>query len=147
MVPVPEEHVVDVMLHVARLVARASVVAWDDESVGDMFDEVDEVSRSLLSLVARSTTAGKELTDEEAADTLELSVREIRALTRDINDASQKSKREPLVALREATVVLRNGRSAQRQLLAMAEPVARSIRAHERSSLGDPPSVSAAPAE
>lgn len=147
MVPVPEEHVVDVMLYVARLVARASVVAWDDEGVAEMFDEVDEVSRALLSLVARSTTAGQDLSDEEAAKALELNVREVRDITRDINEISQKGKREPLLALREATVVLRNGRSVQRRLLAMAEPVARTLRAHERTSLDDLPSQPAAPAE
>jgi transcription initiation factor IIE alpha subunit len=135
MVPVPEEHVVDVMQHVARLVARASVVPWDDEAVADVFDEGDEAARSLLSLVARTTVAGKELSDEDAAQQLELNVREVRAIVRDVNDAAQRTKREPLLALREATVVLRNGRSVQRRIFAMVEPVARAIRAHERSSL------------
>src|SRR5690242_17401051 len=119
MVPVPEEHVVDVMQHVARLVARASVVPWDDEGVAALFDEVDEASRSLLSLVARATVAGKELSDEEAAAQLELNVREVRGIVRDVNDVAQRTKREPLLALREATVVLRNGRSVQRRLFAM----------------------------
>lgn len=135
MVPVPEEHVVDVMLHVARLVARASVVPWTDEAVAELFDEVDEASRSVLSLVARTTTAGKDLSDEDAAEALELSVREVRAIVRDINDGAQRGKREPLVALREAQVVLRNGRTVQKRLFTITEAVARTIRAHERASL------------
>jgi len=138
MVPVPEEHVVDVMMHIARLVARASVVPWTDEAVAELFDEVDEASRSVLSLVARMTLADKELSDEEAADKLELNTREVRAISRDINEAAQRSKREPLVALRETPVVLRNGRSVQKRLFVMAEPVARAIRAHERSTAEDP---------
>jgi hypothetical protein len=135
MVPVPEEHVVDVMLHVARLVARASVVPWTDEAVTELFDEVDEVSRSLLSLVARSTTAGKDLSDEDAAKSLELKTRDVRAITLDLNEAAQQEKRQPLVALRDASVVLRNGRTVQKRLFTMTESVARTIRAHERSTL------------
>jgi hypothetical protein len=110
-------------------------VPWDDEAVADLFDEGDEAARSLLSLVARTTVAGKELSDEDAAQQLELNVREVRAIVRDVNDAAQRTKREPLLALREATVVLRNGRSVQRRIFAMVEPVARAIRAHERASL------------
>jgi transcription initiation factor IIE alpha subunit len=135
MVPVPEEHVVEVMQHVARLVARASVVPWDDDGVAALFDEVDEASRSLLSLVARTAVAGKELSDEDAAQRLELNVREVRGIVRDVNDTAQRTKREPLLALREATVVLRNGRSVPRRMFAMVEPIARAIRAHERSLL------------
>ena len=136
MVPVPEEHVVDVMQHVARLVAEASVVPWDDDAVIELFDEVDEASRSVLSLVARTTAAGTEVSDEDAATTLELKVREIRAIVRQINELAQRTKREPVLALRETPVVLRNGRTVQRRLFAMSEAVARTIRAHERASLG-----------
>lgn len=136
MVPVPEEHVVDVMQHVARLVARASVMPWDDTSVADVFDEVDEATRSLISLAARNILAAKDLTDEDAATSLELNVREIRAIVRDVQEVSTREKREPLVSLRDTTVVLRNGRSVQKRVFAMSEPVARAVRAHERASLG-----------
>jgi hypothetical protein len=136
MVPVPEEHVVDVMQHVARLVARASVIPWDDTSVADVFDEVDEATRSLISLAARNILADKDLTDEDAATSLELNVREIRAIVRDVQEVSTREKREPLVSLRDTTVVLRNGRSIQKRVFAMSEPVARAVRAHERASLG-----------
>jgi hypothetical protein len=137
MVPVPEEHVVDVMQHVARLVARASVVPWDDESIVATFDDVDEASRSVLSLAARSVAANKDLTDEDAAKTLELSVREIKAIVRDLQEVAQREHREPMVALREASVVLRNGRTVQKRTFTMTDVVARAIRAHERASLGD----------
>lgn len=136
MVPVPEDLVVDVMQHVARLVARASVVPWDDESVAALFDEVDEASRSVLSLVARSTTAGRELSDEDTAEGLELNVREIRGIVRDLHDAAQRGKRAPILALREVSVVLRNGRTVQKRLFTMTDAVARAVRSHERRSLG-----------
>jgi hypothetical protein len=137
MVPVPEEHVVDVMLHIARLVARASVVPWTDESVHELFDEVDEACRSVLSLAARATLADRELTDDDAAVSLELTAREVRAIVRDINEGAQQSKREPILALRDESVVLRNGRTVQRRMLAMTEPVATAIRAHERGSVDE----------
>jgi hypothetical protein len=143
MVPVPEEHVVDVMQHVARLVARASVVPWDDEAVVALFDEVDEASRSVLSLVARTTVAGKEVSDEDAATTLELSVRELRTIIRDMVEVSQRMKREPIVVLRETPVVLRNGRTTQKRLFVMSEAVARMLRAHERGALTEAPSAPA----
>jgi hypothetical protein len=139
MVPVPEEHVVDVMQHIARLVARASVVPWDDTAVVELFEEVDEASRSLLSLAARATTTDKELSDEDAAARLELNVREIRSIVRDIVEVSQRNKREPILALRETSVVLRNGRTVQKRLFAMTDAVARAIRAHERKSLDEVP--------
>ena len=135
MVPVPQEYVVDVMLHISRLVARASVVPWTDEGVAELFDEVDEASRSVLSLVARATTAEKELSDEDAADSLELKVREVRTIVRDINEAATRTKHEPMLSLRDTTVILRNGRSVPKRLFAMTEVVAKAIRAHERSSL------------
>lgn len=147
MVPVPEEHVVDVMLLVARLVAKASVVPWTDDAVVELFDEVDEVSRSVLSMVARATTAGRDVNDEEAAESLELSVREIRAVIRDINEIGTRAKREPMLGLRDATVVLRNGRSASRRVFVMTDAVARAIRSHERASLGEAPAVPGDPAE
>jgi hypothetical protein len=147
MVPVPEEHVVDVMTYIARLVTRASVVPWTDEAITELFDEVDEASRSLISLVARRTTAAKDLSDEDAAASLELNVREVRAIMRDVNEVAQRDKREPILALRDTSVVLRNGRTMQKKMFVMAEPVARTVRAHERASLGEERSAPAATAE
>jgi hypothetical protein len=135
MVPVPDEFVVDVMQYVARLVARASVVPWTKESVELYFDELEEINRALLSVVSRAIVAGKDMSEEDAAESLELSTREIRGLVREINEGAQRNKSEPLVVLREATVQLRNGRTVQRRLFAMNESVARMIRAYERASL------------
>ena len=141
MVPVPQEHVADVMAHVARLVARASVGPWDDEALGEAFDSVDEACRSVLSLVARNVVSGKDVSDEDAAKALELNVREIRAIVRDLAEVATRVKREPILSLRETSVVLRNGRTVQRRMFAMAESNARALRAHERASLpgGDEP--------
>ena len=54
---------------------RASLEPWDSESVSRLFTDVDELTRSLLSVVARAASAGKELTERDAGDLLELSAR------------------------------------------------------------------------
>lgn len=138
-VPVPEELVVDVMSYIARLVARSSVVPWDDDAVVQLFDEVDEASRAVLAFVARAAATGKDVSEEDAAKAVELNVREIRTIVRDIHEIAQREKREPIVALREASVVLRNGRTVQRRMFVISEAVARTIRDHERASLGEAP--------
>jgi hypothetical protein len=141
MVPVPEDHVVDVMQYIARLVTRAAVVPWNKESVSDHFDEIEEVGRALLSFVARSTVAGKDVTEEDAASELEMSTREIREIAREINVGAQRKGFEPMFALREASIVLPNKRTVQRQVFSMADAVARMIRAHERATSPVAPST------
>jgi hypothetical protein len=133
MVPVPEEHVVEVMQYVTRLVTRASVLPWDDESVRAFFAEGDEASRSLLSLAARAMVANKQLSDDDASSSLELSNREIRAILRDLNERAMRDNREPLVTLRDAQVELRNGRTVDKRLFTMTEANARLLRAADRS--------------
>lgn len=133
MVPVPEDHVVDVMQYVARLVARASIKPWEPEDVDELFRLSDEVSRSLLSLVARAAVADKEITEEQVAKQLELNMRDIRAVMSEISDRARDGNREPVVASRETSVVLPNNRTVQRRIVVMAEPVARMLRAAERA--------------
>jgi hypothetical protein len=145
MVPVPDEYVVDVMQYVARLVARASVVPWTKEAIEAFFEDIEETSRALLSFVARSVVANKDVGSEDAAEALELNVREIRAITGEINEAANRSKFEPLIASREAEVQLRSGRTVQRRLYTMNEQVARMIRAHERAGLAQIESPATAP--
>src|SRR6476661_4203354 len=98
MVPVPDEFVVDVMQYVARLVARASVSPWTKEAMEDFFDGLEETNKALLSLVARHTVAGKDVGYDEAMEALELSQREIRAITGEINVAAQNNKFAPVMA-------------------------------------------------
>jgi hypothetical protein len=135
MVPVPNEFVVDVMQYVSRLVSQASLVPWDKEALGDFFDSIEETGKALLSLVARYTVADKDIGYDQASEQLELSDREIREIAREINMGAQRQHFEPLLVTRETAVQLRSGRTTQRWLFIMAEPVARMIRAHERADL------------
>src|SRR4029453_8318573 len=65
MVPVPEEHVQDVMQFILREMAKASLVPWDEESVTVLFHEIDEANRSLLAYVARATLSGTDITEPQ----------------------------------------------------------------------------------
>jgi hypothetical protein len=131
MVPVPEEYVMEVLQYMMRLVFRASVVEWDDEAVEDYFGRADELSRATLSLVARAALAGKTLTQQQAADFLQLNVRETTAIVREINEAVAQEKRSPLLALTASSEVLPNGRTRDVVALTMLLPHARMVRAAE----------------
>ena len=136
MVPVPDEFVVDVMQYVARLVARASVVPWTKEAIEEFFDDLDETNKALLSFVARHIVAGKDVGYDEATEALELSQREIRAVTPEINLVAQRNKYEPLMEAARPRSCCATDEQVQRWLFTMSDSVARMIRAHERADLG-----------
>ena len=98
MVPVPDEYVVDVMQYVARLVARASVVPWTKEAVEEFFEDLEEIESGLAVASWPAPSCRRRTSaSEEAAEALELSEREIRAITREINEAAKRNKYEPLI--------------------------------------------------
>jgi len=139
MVPVPEEHVQDVMQFVLREVAKASLEPWDEESVSKLFHEVDEEGRSLLAYAARATISGKELSEADAADLLQLRQREIAGIVRDLNDRVVNANRPNLVGTRVLTETLPNGRTVDKRVLWMNEEVAPLVHNVERAELADIP--------
>jgi hypothetical protein len=139
MVPVPEEHVQDVMQFVLREVAKASLEPWDEESVTKLFQDVDEESRSLLAYVARATISGKELSEADAADLLQLRQREMAGIMRDLNDRGAKANHPALVTTRTVTETLPNGRTTEKRVLWMHEDLAPLVHAAERAELADVP--------
>ena len=76
MVPVPEEHVLEVMGFVMRLATRPShdepPRAWDQDAVNEFFAKANEPTRGLLSILAHPKRAGKEFIPPDIARTLEL---------------------------------------------------------------------------
>lgn len=92
-VPVPEEHVQEVMEFVIRTIARANLQEWENDSMATFFAKCDEPSRALISVVARAANAGKDLTDQMAADFIELTVREMYGLQREINEAARRDRK------------------------------------------------------
>ena len=139
MVPVPEEHVQDVMQFVLREVARAALEPWDEESISTLFHEVEEEGRSLLAYVARAIAGGKEITEAEAANLLQLRPREIAGLVRDVNERAAKASRPNLVLNRVVTETLPNGRTMDKRVLTMSDELAPLVRDAERAELADLP--------
>lgn len=140
MVPVPEEHVEDVMQFVLREVAKASLEPWDEESVSALFHEIDEASRSLLAYAARAVMTGKELKESEAADLLQLRQREVVGIMRELNERASKANHPALVTTRIVTETLPNGRTTEKRVLWMSDEVAPLVRNAERDELAEVPS-------
>jgi hypothetical protein len=116
-----------------RLVFRASVLDWDDESVEEYFGRADELSRATLSVVARATVAGKTLTEQQTADFLQLNVRETTAIVREVNEAVTNERRPPLLSLTVSSEVLPNGRHREVRAITMLLQHARMVRAAEEA--------------
>ena len=91
MVPVPEEHVVEVMQHVTKLIQKASREPWDMDAIEDLFFEADEGVRSLLSVVASATLKGEDITASEVARALELKLRDLGPIQAPITEAAAGS--------------------------------------------------------
>jgi hypothetical protein len=140
MVPVPEQHVEDVMQFVLREVAKASLEPWDEESVSALFHEIDEASRSLLAYAARAVMTGKELKESEAADLVQLRQREVVGIMRELNERASKANRPALVTTRIVTETLPNGRTTEKRVLWMSDEVAPLVRNAERDELAEVPS-------
>lgn len=139
MVPVPEEHVEDVMQFVLREVAKAAMESWDAESVAAFYHDVDESSRSLLAYAARAMAAGKEVSELEAADRMQIRQRELAGIVRELNERASKANRPPLVTSRVATEVLPNGRTTEKRMLWMSSDLAPFVVEAERAELASVP--------
>lgn len=135
MVPVPDEHVEDVMQYILRAIARASIDPWDEASVGEVFGEVDEVSKSLLAYVARAALEGKELPDAEAAKLIQLSAREIMGVTNELTGLARDRNRPALIGSRTLEERLPNGRTLTKRVLMMDLDVAELVSQAERADL------------
>ena len=135
MVPVPEDHVGDVMQYVVRLMSQASIEPWDESSMEELFRDVDEPSRALLSAVAKESLSGKALPDAELTRTIELNWRETMGLLRELNDIARDDGHPPLIIRRTISEPLPNGRTKDVRVLAMNEEIAKLVYAADRAYL------------
>lgn len=131
-VPVPEEHVEEVMQFVLRAMTRASQEPWDDESIGKLFDEVDELSKALLAFVARAVSTGKDLSQNDAASMIQLSGRETMAIQRELNELARAAGRPTLISQRTINEPLPNGRTTEKRIFSMELDVAQLVRDAEQ---------------
>jgi hypothetical protein len=133
MVPVPEAHVEEVMRYMLNLSARATLVEWDEEGVREFFLEADEMTRAVLSIVARGALSSKDVTDQNLADFLQISMREAGSVLRELHESATRQKRPPFFLASQVTEELPNGRVRDKRVYAMAPNVARMIRAAEKA--------------
>lgn len=141
MVPVPEDRVQDVMQFVVRLVNQDALEEWDEESIAQMFEDVDEPSRALLSTVAQAVQEGDSRPVEDAAAIVELSPRELMGILREVNEMAMERSRPALLAQRMVSETLPNGRKRNVRVLSMTEELAPLVAAADRAHLlaeGDP---------
>ncbi len=137
MMPVPEEHVEEVMQFILRAIAKASIEPWDTESVNTLYNEVDEATRSLLAFVARASAEGTELADADAARRIQMTVRETAGIMNELNTLTRETNRPPLINVRVASERQPNGRVTERRVLYMDVELAEFIRQAEQAELAD----------
>jgi hypothetical protein len=137
MLPVPEEHVEEVMEFVLRAMAEASVEPWDAESIDALYNDVDEATRSLLAFIAREAADGGELIDAEAARRIQMTVRETAGIMNELNTLTRETNRPILVHVRLVSERQVNGRTTDRRVLQMDPDVAAFIRSAEQAELRD----------
>ena len=137
MVPVPEEHVLEVMGMVLRLAARRShdepPRAWDQEAVTEFFAKANEPTRGLLSFLAHPKRAGTEFIPPDIARALELEASEVSGLLGPLNRQFRRANRVPLFESRVHPETSPSGRTLKRRRLMMSEENARMVRAAEQA--------------
>lgn len=139
MVPVPEEHVEEAMAMVLRIVTRARLSPWDQETLNAFFMELDEPSRSVLSAAAKAVVAGAPMAERALADSIELPPREVLAIVREINEQVTALEREQFVVLQKDTQVLPNGRTQEQRLVWIESAAAPMILEAEKADLAANP--------
>src|SRR3954451_3648282 len=100
MVPVPEEHVLDVMGYVMRLAARTpseEPQAWDQPGVDRLLAEANEPTRSLLSFFADRSRAGVPTRPKDVAEALQLDLNDVAGIVGPLNRQLRRANRTPLI--------------------------------------------------
>jgi len=133
--PVPEEHVEAVMQFVLRAIARASIGPWDKDSINELWSEIDESSRSLISFVARASASGNELDVADAARKLQVTPRETNAIVVELNNLARDKDRLTLLNARNVTERQPNGRMTEKRVLQIDPEIADIIREVEKADL------------
>jgi hypothetical protein len=131
MVPVPEEHVVEKMQYVTKLIAKSSLEEWDKEAIDELFLGADEGVRSLLSVVASAALKEQDITASEAAHALELKLKDLGDIMTPLDEAAREGGRKPILEWVLGERVGPAGRPRQVRNLVMQRDVAEMVRAIE----------------
>jgi hypothetical protein len=137
MVPVPEEHVLEVMGTVLRVAARQShdepPKQWDQQAVTGFFGKANEPTRGLLSFLAHPKRAGREFIPPDIARALELEASEVSGLLGPLNREFRRANRVPLFESRVHPETSPSGRTLRRRRLMMRQENAQMVRAAEQA--------------
>lgn len=139
MVPVPEEHVQEAMEAVLRIAQRASLVEWDEQAISDLYQELDEAAKAVLSVVTRANAKGETVSDVEVASAVELTQREILGVVREINDRARDQSRPALVITQMTTRKLPNGRTIEQRTVSIPVTLVDVLVEAERADLAATP--------
>jgi hypothetical protein len=137
MVPVPEEHVLEVMGIVLRLSARPAheepPKPWDQDAVNEFYAKANDPTRGLLSFLADRKRAGKEFIPPDIGRGLKLETSEVSGLLGPLNREFRRSNRYPLLESRVQVETSQDGRSLRRRRLKMLPENAQMVRAAEQA--------------
>lgn len=139
MVPVPEEHVLEVMAVVTRLAGQPPTAAapsqhWDQDQLDGLIAGANDRTRALLGFLADRSRAGKEVAPREIAVALELERSDIPGILGPLNRQFRKANRAPLFESRVRTITSAEGRPEKRRSLMMPKDTARMVRAAIQSA-------------
>jgi hypothetical protein len=140
MVPVPTEHVPEVMQFVLRLISDQEqgqvVQAWDQEAANRLFLEADEPARSVLALLAEPGNAGRPVPQAEVADVLELRPHDIGGIVGPLNTLSKEVYgRVPPIMSTDHNGQPAGGRQLQRRFFLLTPALAEMFRSAETATL------------
>ena len=134
MVPVPEEHVLEVMAYVTRLAeqpAPAGAVPaqqWDQEQVDRLVAEANDRTRALLGFIAHRSRAGKQVAPREIAAGLGFERSDIPGILGPLNRQFRRDNLAPLFESRVRTVTNTEGRPEKRRTIVIPKESARMVR-------------------
>lgn len=131
MMPVPEQLVPRVMEHILHLMARDAMQRWDEESFFPLFHESSEKAKAVMSLTSRRRLAEKEVTADMVAELLGISVNEVMATVRTVNEACRDQLRPSVITAKTIDDTTPSGRQVRKRLLEMSENMANLVEAAE----------------
>jgi hypothetical protein len=129
MVPVPAEHVLDVMRWVLFRAPDEDyeTVARDAARVTNFMSEADELTRTVLLRVAEATMTDEPLRLSDVAGELDKDAQTINAVIRDANNVALGAER-PLIEIRFESAIGVHGQTGKVSFLGMRPHLARQVR-------------------
>jgi hypothetical protein len=133
MVPVPAEHVLDVMRWVLFRAPDEDyeTVARDAARVANFMSDADDLTRSVVLRVAEATATDEPLRLSDVASELDKDGQTINAVIRDANAVALGAER-PLIEIRFESAIGVHGQTGKVSFLGMRPHLARQIRMSAR---------------